>query len=82
MHHDDAVEALLPAYAADELDAPARAGVDRALAHSAPLRRELRRYRQLFALLAAAAAEHIAPDDACARCLRHRFAHRGAATEP
>jgi anti-sigma-K factor RskA len=77
MHSTDDVDALLPAYAAAELDATERARVFQALARSAPLRHELRRYRRLFALLAAA-REDIAPDATFARRLRRRFAHRGA----
>ena len=63
---------LLPAYAADELDAPARERVERALAASPPLREELDRYRRLFVLLAALADEEVAMDASAERqMLRH-----------
>lgn len=78
MRGDDDVDALLPGYVADELEATERARLEHALARSAPLRHELRRYRRLFALLAAAAREDIAPDMTFVRRLRHRFARRGA----
>jgi len=78
MHNTDDVDALLAAYVAAELDASEYACVEHALTHSARLRRELRRYQRLFALLAAAAEEDITPDATFVRRLRHRFAHRSA----
>ncbi len=78
MHSTDDVDALLPAYVADELEATERERVFQALARSASLRHELRRYRRLFALLAAAAREDIAPDLTFVRRLRRRFGRRGA----
>lgn len=73
MHGTDDVTALLPAYVAAELDAGEQARVERALAHSAPLRHEVWRYRRLFALLARAAGENIAPDPLFERHLRPHF---------
>lgn len=57
----DALLALLPAYAAGELDAVEQERVTRALAESARLREELARYRRLFVLLVALAEEEVAP---------------------
>lgn len=73
MHGTDDVTAFLPAYVAAELDAGEQAWVERALALSATLRHEVRRYRRLFALLALAAGEDIAPDMVFKRHLRHHF---------
>lgn len=74
----DEVERLLPAYVAGELEAPARARVERVLALSPLLRREVRRYRHLFALLAAAAREDPGPDTTFTRRLWHRLGRRRA----
>lgn len=72
MSTTDEVLNLLPAYAADELDAPARERVERALAASPPLREELARYRRLFVLLAALADEDVAMEGAAERrMMRH-----------
>lgn len=63
----DDVRDLLPAYASDELDAEARARVERALAGSPQLRAELLAYRRLFVLLAALADEEVTPGPAVER---------------
>lgn len=56
----DEVLDLLPAYAADELDAAERERVARALAASPGLRDELARYQRLLVLLVALADEDVA----------------------
>lgn len=50
---------LIAAYAAGDLSGPERVDLERVLAASPQLRRELSRYQQLFLLLAAAAAEDL-----------------------
>ena len=73
--HDDVVE-LLPAYVAGELDADVQERVTRALAASPRLREELARYRRLFVLLAALAAQEVAPDAGLDRRIMRQVAIR------
>lgn len=74
MSTTDEVLALLPAYAAEELDVVTRERVARALAESASLREELVRYRRLFVLLVALAEEEVAPEKALERQIMRRIA--------
>ena len=73
MDAPDAVDTLLPGYAAAELDDVARERVERALVRSASLRAELRRYRRLFGLLTALRRENVVPTALLARRLRRLF---------
>jgi len=73
--YDELLE-LLPAYAAGELDAAEQERVTRALAESARLREELARYRRLFVLLVALAAEEVAPDAGFDRRIMRQVAIR------
>lgn len=69
-----AIDELLAAYAAGELEPAERAAVQAALASAPALHVELARYRRLVVVLAALAAENLPPPGDLAKRIARRLA--------